>query len=64
MKITLFLSMLCALALFNGCSTNRGGTADPYNSSSGSVRETEPAIGDPSLPPDPNAGPRMPPPGE
>ena len=62
MKIALFLTMLCAAALLNGCSTNRGGTTDDYKTSSGSVHETEPAVAEPSLPQDPNMGPQMPPP--
>ena len=66
MKIALFLTMLCAATLLNGCSTNRGGTSDEYNTSyetsSGSVQETEPVVAEPSLPQDPNMGPQTPPP--
>lgn len=69
MKIALFLTMLCAVALLNGCSTNRGGTTDDFNTSSGSdynnagtAHETEPEVTEPSLPQDPNIGPQMPPP--
>lgn len=66
MKFALFLTTLCAVALLNGCSTNRGGTTDDYNTSSGnspgSVQETEPSVAEPSLPQDPNAGPQMAPP--
>lgn len=69
MKIAVFLTMLGAVALINGCSTNRGGTTDDYNLSSGSdynspgsVRETEPSVADPSLPRDTDSGPQIPPP--
>jgi hypothetical protein len=61
MKIALLLTAVCAACLLGGCSTNRGGTADEYNTSSGTM-QSGPAMVDPSLPQDPNAGPSMPPP--
>jgi hypothetical protein len=60
MKIALLLSILCAASLLSGCSTNQGGTADEYNSSSGTVQNGP--LTDPSLPQDPYAGPSIPPP--
>lgn len=71
MKFALFLTMLCAVALLNGCSTNRGGTTDDYSLSSGSdynspgsPQETEPSVADPSLPRDTDLGPQAPPPAQ
>lgn len=64
MKIALFLTMVCAVALLNGCSTNQGGTSDEHNMSyetyPGSGYETEPSVTEPSLPQDPNLGPQTP----
>jgi len=62
MKIALLLSTICAALIFNGCSTNRGGTADEYSTSSGSAEETSPPVTDPSLPANPNVGPQITPP--
>ena len=62
MKIALLLSIVCAASILGGCSTNRGGTADEYNTSSGSMEETSPSVTDPSLPANPNVGPQITPP--
>jgi hypothetical protein len=61
MKIALLLSIVCAASVLAGCSTDRGGTADQYNSSTGTM-ETQPPLTDPSLPENPNVGPSIPPP--
>jgi hypothetical protein len=60
MKIALLLSIVCAASILGGCSTNQGGTADEYNTSTGTVQNGP--LTDPSLPQDPNAGPAIPPP--
>ena len=61
MKIALLLSIVCAASIFSGCSsTNQGGTADQYNTTTGTVQNGP--LTDPSLPQDPNAGPAIPPP--
>jgi hypothetical protein len=60
MKIALLLSIVCAASILSGCGTNQGGTADEYNTSTGTVQNGP--LTDPSLPQDPNAGPAIPPP--
>ncbi|HEX4263477.1 MAG TPA: hypothetical protein VH597_03985 [Verrucomicrobiae bacterium] len=60
MKIALLLSIVCASAIITGCSTNRGGTEDEYNSTTGTM-QSQPAT-DPSLPANPGVGPSIPPP--
>ena len=62
MKIALFLSITCAALAFSGCSTERGGSADTYSNSTGTIEQTAPAVTDPSLPMNPNAGPQIAPP--
>jgi hypothetical protein len=63
MKTTFWFGIVCAAAIAAGCSTNRGGTTDPNETSSGgSLQQTGPEVTEPSLPQDPNAGPYMAPP--
>jgi hypothetical protein len=61
MKIALLLSIVCASAIITGCSTNRGGTEDEYNSTTGTM-QSQPPINDPSMPENTGAGPSIPPP--
>ncbi|HWD93381.1 MAG TPA: hypothetical protein VG938_13645 [Verrucomicrobiae bacterium] len=62
MKIALLLSIVSAAAIISGCSTtNTGGTADEYNTTSGTM-QSQPVMTDPSLPDNPNVGPSIPPP--
>jgi hypothetical protein len=56
MKIALLLSMACAALMFSGCSTERGGSADAYETSAGTLEQPVPTVTDPSLPQNPNAG--------
>jgi len=62
MKIALFLSVACAALLFSGCSTERGGSVDTYDTSTGTMEQTSPTVMDPSLPENPNMGPQIVPP--
>jgi len=62
MKIALFLSVTCASLIFSGCSTERGGSVDTYDTSNGTMEQTGPGVLDPSLPEDPNIGPQSAPP--
>ena len=60
MKIALLLSIVCSALIVSGCGTERGGTTEEYNTTSGT--QTGPPMTDPSLPGNPGAGPVIPPP--
>jgi hypothetical protein len=62
MKIALLLSIACAALVATGCRSPRGGSEDTYETSTGTMEETAPAVADPSLPQDPNIGPQIVPP--
>jgi len=62
MKIALFLSIACAALAISGCSTERGGSADTYDTSNATMEQTGPGVLDPSLPEYPDLGPQSPPP--
>jgi hypothetical protein len=62
MKIALLLSIACAALVATGCSTPSGSSEDTYETSTGTVHQTAPAMTDPSLPQDSNIGPQIVPP--
>jgi len=62
MKIATTLLLLCTAAIISGCTTDRGGTVDEFNATTGTGGITEP--GGVNIPTDnfPNTGPALPPP--